>query len=79
VKLTAQSSSEVKKIHGAIPPLLNKLPWRGVQLRKCTGYTLIIFGKEYESVSKSFRTGRPELELNVVELSATRFSCITIL
>jgi len=35
--------------------------------------------KQYEGVSKSFRTGRLELELQVVQLSATRCSCIAIL
>jgi len=34
--------------------------------------------KEYESVSKSFRTGRLEGELQVVQPSATRCSCIAI-
>jgi hypothetical protein len=33
----------------------------------------------YESVSKSFRTGRLERELQMVQLSATRCSCIAIL
>jgi hypothetical protein len=33
----------------------------------------------YECVSKSFRTGRPERELQMVELSATRCNCIAIL
>jgi hypothetical protein len=33
----------------------------------------------YEGVSKSFRTGRLERELQMVQLSATRCSCITIL
>jgi hypothetical protein len=33
----------------------------------------------YEGVSKSFRTGRLEQELQMVELSATRNSCIGIL
>jgi hypothetical protein len=33
----------------------------------------------YEGVSKSFRTGRLHWELQVVQLSATRCSCITIL
>jgi hypothetical protein len=32
----------------------------------------------YEGVSKSFRTGRLERELQMVELSATRCSCIAI-
>jgi hypothetical protein len=33
----------------------------------------------YEGVSKSFRTGRPERELQMVQLSATRCSCIAVL
>jgi hypothetical protein len=32
-----------------------------------------------EGVSKSFRTGRLEPELKIVQLSATRCSCIAIL
>jgi hypothetical protein len=34
---------------------------------------------KHEGVSKSFRTGRLERELQMVKLSATRYSCITIL
>jgi hypothetical protein len=33
----------------------------------------------YECVSKSFRTGRLERQLQMVQLSATRCSCIAIL
>jgi hypothetical protein len=33
----------------------------------------------YEGISKSFRTGRLERELQMVQLSATRYSCIAIL
>jgi hypothetical protein len=33
----------------------------------------------YDGVSKSFPTGRLELELQMVQLSAARFSCIAIL
>jgi len=33
----------------------------------------------YESVSKSFRTGRLKRELQMVELFATRCSCIAVL
>jgi len=33
----------------------------------------------YEGASKSFRTGRLEQELQMIELSATRCSCIAIL
>jgi hypothetical protein len=32
----------------------------------------------YEDVSKSFRTGRQERELQMTQLSATRCSCIAI-
>jgi hypothetical protein len=35
--------------------------------------------KMYEGVSKSFRTGQLERELQMVQLSAIRFSCIAIL
>jgi hypothetical protein len=35
--------------------------------------------KLYEGVSKSFRTGRLDRELQMVQLSATRCSCISIL
>jgi hypothetical protein len=35
--------------------------------------------KEYEGVSKSFRTGHLERELQMVQISATRCSCIIIL
>jgi hypothetical protein len=51
--------------------------------------TVIIFGEApqvalpplniYEGVSKSFRTGRLERELQMVQLSATRCSCIALL
>jgi hypothetical protein len=33
----------------------------------------------YEGVSKSFQTGRLERELQMVQLSATRCSCIAVL
>jgi hypothetical protein len=36
-------------------------------------------GWKYEGVSKSFRTGRLERELQMVQLSAIRCSCIAIL
>jgi hypothetical protein len=34
---------------------------------------------KYEGVSESFRTGRLERELQMIQLSATRCSCIAIL
>jgi hypothetical protein len=37
------------------------------------------FNEMFEGVSKSFRTGRLERELQMVQLSATRCSCIAIL
>jgi hypothetical protein len=40
---------------------------------------VIIATNVYEEESKSFRTGRLELELQMVQLSATRCSCIAIL
>jgi hypothetical protein len=33
----------------------------------------------YEDVSKSFQTGRLERELQMVQFSATRYSCISVL
>jgi hypothetical protein len=36
-------------------------------------------GNRYEGVSKSFRTGRLERELQMIQLSATRCSCISML
>jgi hypothetical protein len=38
-----------------------------------------MFSNIYEGVSRSFRTGRLERELQMVQLSATRCSCIAIL
>jgi len=46
----------------------------GMKWRK---WHVIIF--IYESVSKSFRTGRLEQELQMAQLSTTRYSCIAIL
>jgi hypothetical protein len=39
----------------------------------------IKFDIAYEGVTKSFRTGRLERELQIVQLSATSCSCIAIL
>jgi hypothetical protein len=41
-------------------------------------FSLLIY-LTYEGVSKSFRTGRLERELQMVQLSSTRFSCIVTL
>jgi hypothetical protein len=40
---------------------------------------ICIYACMYEGVSKSFQTGLLEWELQMVKLSATRFSCIVIL
>jgi hypothetical protein len=42
-------------------------------------YSRIQFVRSYEGVSKSFRTSCLERELQTVQLSATRCSCIAIL
>jgi hypothetical protein len=46
-------------------------------------YTTLLLNKQafctYEGISKSFRTGSLERELQMVQLSATRYSCIAIL
>jgi hypothetical protein len=41
--------------------------------------TVSLLAQAYEGVSKSFRTGRLELELQMVQISATRCSRIAIL
>jgi len=46
------------------------------QWRVFTHYSLV---QVYEGISKSFRTGRLELELQMVQLSATRCGFIAIL
>jgi hypothetical protein len=42
-------------------------------------FTGLLFHYAYEGVSKSFRTGHLERELQIVQLAATRCSCIAIL
>jgi hypothetical protein len=57
------------------------------RLLRCYGFTMsceagrvyLTQSAMYEGVSKSFRTGRLERELQMVQLSATRCSCIAIL
>jgi hypothetical protein len=44
-----------------------------------TALGLVTGLKTYEGISKSFRIGRLERELQMVQLSATRCSCIAIL
>jgi hypothetical protein len=51
-----------------------KQQWIQVLTQKLT-----VPNKQYEVVSKSFRTGRLERELQIVQLSATRCSCFAIL
>jgi hypothetical protein len=43
------------------------------------GHILVQCQNEYEGVTKSFWTGHLEQELQMVQLSATRCSCIAIL
>jgi hypothetical protein len=49
-----------------------------IRAKTCTG-TVPNARVVYDGVSKSFRTGRLERELQMVQLSATRCSCIAIL
>jgi hypothetical protein len=55
-----------------------KVP-HAVQLRTLRTRMKMRAPVNYEGVSKSFRTGRLERELQMVKLSATRCSCIAIL
>jgi hypothetical protein len=49
-------------------------------LYECSSYLVVETPvRIYECVSKSFRTGRPERELQMVQLSVTRCDCIAIL
>jgi hypothetical protein len=43
------------------------------------GWHLLILGQVYEGVSKSLRTGSPDRELQLLQVSANRRSCIAIL
>jgi hypothetical protein len=45
----------------------------------CVWSKLLDYGQIYEGVSQSFQTDCPEQELQMVQLSVTRCSCITIL
>jgi hypothetical protein len=54
--------------HAIRPPRLKNTPRKRSQNRL-----------RYEGISKSFRTGRLERELQMVEISVTRCSCIAIL
>jgi hypothetical protein len=64
----------------------NCLPYVFLDITECTTFGYVVFAVRmtlslvaYEGVSKRFRTGRPERELQMVQLSATRCSCIAIL
>jgi hypothetical protein len=65
--------------------IFHDLQWTNyVTLKKHISLNFRNFGANlcqdlYESVSKSFRTGHLERELQMVQLSAIRYSCITIL
>jgi len=56
-------------------PLLFYRPMNQILLRT----TAAVTDSEHGDVSKSFRTGRFERELQMVQLSATGCSCIVIL
>jgi hypothetical protein len=53
----------------------NKLWRQGLPVMHCSFTKYIL----YEGVSKSYRSGRLERELQMVQFSANRFSCITAL
>jgi hypothetical protein len=64
---------DTNSLHRLFKWCYNSYPW----IFTCASLTLhVLF---YEGVSKSFRTGRLERELQIVQLSATRCSCIAIL
>jgi hypothetical protein len=48
-------------------------------LKICRFIQRLLMEDKYEGVSKSFRTGRLERELQMIQFSATRCSCIAIL
>jgi hypothetical protein len=57
---------------------LDSMPHSGtVYVKLCVCVCVCVC--KYEDVSKTFRTGLLERELQMVELSATRCSCIAIL
>jgi hypothetical protein len=64
------------------PPLIflpNTILWTVQIMNLLDVYSLPLLPASYEGVSKTFRTGRPERELQMVQLSATICSCISIL
>jgi hypothetical protein len=76
--------------HGNFVPFLPLVTFRYQKLRGmfCRHFSRVSYRNKgqmnftfcyYEGVSRSFRTGRLERELQMVQLSATRCSCIAIL
>jgi hypothetical protein len=68
--------SETHALHFLVVSRLQKVP--GSDRLSWHGFIQPLQGV-YKVVSKSFRTGRLERELQMVQLSATRCSCIAIL
>jgi hypothetical protein len=71
---TTSNTPQVRVVHWMFVTMTTKV------IKICpetaiSGYVFII----YEDISKSFRTGRLERELQMIQLSATRCSCIAIL
>jgi len=62
---------------GGIAPRIFNLVIEGV-IGRFHAPTVVLL-ETYEGVTKSFRTDRLERELQMVQLSATRCSCIAIL
>jgi hypothetical protein len=58
---------------------VNRGKSRSRNCKKVQNYGILSIVWTYEGVSKSFRTSRLERELQMVQLSATRCSCIAIL
>jgi hypothetical protein len=75
------SSAEVKEWVELYLHSPNTPSWRGAHLGGAQGqlYLLLQGVAIGESVPKSFRTGRLKRELQMVQLPATRCSCIAIL
>jgi hypothetical protein len=87
IYILLQGFSEKRVGYSDVPlnvprPPFQQRTWVGVRKLMSgsilTGYSLW-GGIPYEGVSKSFRTGRLERELQMVPLSATSCSCIAIL
>jgi hypothetical protein len=67
------------RIRGALPPLPIHLYGMLLKYRDNCNFVVFITLNKYEGVSKSFQTGCLEQELQMIQLYATRCSCIAIL